>query len=170
MPCRYGQQWEWDRVTFKVWHPEEGTNFELEYPMKPNEMSCVLEISNDRYSLWMTGDVEKYGEAEIVRRLANEKYSKSNDKEVIFMAPHHGSKTSSSVGLLEALNPSQAFAQNGHLNRYGHPHPTVTQRYQDLNIPFYQTPKTGAQIWSFGSRAISKIDWRFQEARIWHRK
>jgi len=170
LPCRYGQQWEWDRVTFKVWHPEEGTNFELEYPMKPNEMSCVLEISNDRYSLWMTGDVEKYGEAEIVRRLANEEYSKSNDKEVIFMAPHHGSKTSSSVGLLEALNPSQAFAQNGHLNRYGHPHPTVTQRYQDLNIPFYQTPKTGAQIWSFGLSAISKIDWRFQEARIWHRK
>jgi competence protein ComEC len=136
-------------------------------------MSCVLEISNDRYSLWMTGDVEKYGEAEIVRRLANEKYSKSNDKEVIFMAPHHGSKTSSSVGLLEALNPSQAFAQNGHLNRYGHPHPTVTQRYQDLNIPFYQTPKTGAQIWDFlftSDLWIKPYYYRDSAKKIWRRK
>ncbi|MBT8564455.1 DNA internalization-related competence protein ComEC/Rec2 [Polynucleobacter paneuropaeus] len=170
LPCRYGQQWEWDIVTFKVWHPDEYTNFDLEYPMKPNEMSCVLEISNDRYSFWMTGDVEKYGEAEIVSRLVNEEYSKNNYKEVIFMAPHHGSKTSSSVGLLEALNPSQAFAQNGHLNRYGHPHPAVTQRYQDLNVPFYQTPKTGAQIWDFKSHGFSKIDWRHREKRIWHRK
>jgi len=86
------------------------------------------------------------------------------------MAPHHGSKTSSSMDLLEALNPHQAFAQNGHLNRYGHPHPTVTQRYQDVGIPFYQTPKTGAQIWDFKSHDFSRHDWRHREKKIWHRK
>jgi len=170
LPCRYGQQWEWDGVLFRVWHPDTSTNFDKTYPMKPNEMSCVIEVSNDLYSFWMTGDVEKYGEAEIVNRLINDQYSQNNAKEIIFMAPHHGSKTSSSMGLLEALNPHQAFAQNGHLNRYGHPHPTVTQRYQDVGIPFYQTPKTGAQIWDFKSHDFSRHDWRYREKKIWHRK
>ena len=88
------------------------------------------------------------------------------------MAPHHGSKTSSSIGLLETLNPHQAFAQNGHLNRYGHPHPTVTQRYQDLGIPFYKTPETGAQIWDFKFKAqggISHYPVRSSNRRLWHR-
>ena len=154
LPCRYGQQWEWDGVLFRVWHPNTKTNFDKTYPMKPNEMSCVIEVSNDLYSFWMTGDVEKYGEAEIVNRLINDPYSQDNHKVIIFMAPHHGSKTSSSMDLLEALNPHQAFAQNGHLNRYGHPHPTVTRRYQDLGISFYQTPRTGAQIWDFHQRKL----------------
>ena len=154
LPCRYGQQWEWDGVLFRVWHPDTSTNFDKTYPMKPNEMSCVIEVSNDLYSFWMTGDVEKYGEAEIVNRLINDQYSQDNHKVIIFMAPHHGSKTSSSMDLLEALNPHQAFAQNGHLNRYGHPHPTVTRRYQDLGISFYQTPRTGAQIWDFHQRKL----------------
>ena len=170
LPCRYGQQWEWDGVLFRVWHPDTSTNFDKTYPMKPNEMSCVIEVSNDLYSFWMTGDVEKYGETEIVNRLISDQYSQDNAKGVIFMAPHHGSKTSSSMGLLEALNPHQAFAQNGHLNRYGHPHPTVTQRYQDVGIPFYQTPKTGAQIWDFKSHDFSRHDWRHREKKIWHRK
>jgi competence protein ComEC len=170
LPCRYGQQWEWDGVLFRVWHPDEQTNFAKTYPMKPNEMSCVVEVSNDRYSFWMTGDVEKYGEAEMRNRLTDDQYSQGNDKEVILMAPHHGSKTSSSISLLEAINPHQAFAQNGHLNRYGHPHPTVTKRYQDLGIPFYQTSETGAQIWDFKSNRLLKINWRHREKRIWHRK
>ena len=103
-------------------------------------------------------------------RLTDDQYSQGKAREVIFMAPHHGSKTSSSVGLLESLNPSQAFAQNGYLNRYGHPHPTVIRRYQDMGIPFYQTPESGAQIWDFKSNRFSKIDWRHREKRIWHRK
>jgi len=172
LPCRYGQQWEWDGVLFRVWHPDAKTNFDKTHLMKPNEMSCVIEVSNDLYSFWMTGDVEKYGEAEMVNRLINDQYSQDNAKEIIFMAPHHGSKTSSSIGLLETLNPHQAFAQNGHLNRYGHPHPTVTQRYQYLGIPFYQTPETGAQIWDFKFKAqggISHYPVRSSNRRLWHR-
>lgn len=88
------------------------------------------------------------------------------------MAPHHGSKTSSSQELLSALSPNEAFAQNGYRNRYGHPHPTVTARYQSMNIPFYQTPATGAQVWSFYK--VNKLNEEplFQRRylqRLWHR-
>lgn len=170
IPCRYGQSWIWDGVEFLIWHPHEETVFENQYPGKPNEMSCVLEVRNQQASFWLTGDVEKQGETEMTERLNTEMMKTIGDRELIFMAPHHGSKTSSSIELLKKLEPDQAFAQNGYRNRYGHPHPTVSARYEDLEIPFYQTPKTGAQIWLSKNNKISSTQfWRHDIKRLWHR-
>ena len=172
LPCRFGQHWVWDGVEFYIWHPHEETNFELQYPGKPNEMSCVLEVRNKTTSFWLTGDVERQGEAEMVERLNQSALQDLQDKDLIFMAPHHGSKTSSSEELLKRLSPDQAFAQNGYRNRYGHPHPTVTARYRALDIPFYQSPNTGAQIWTFthkGEASKKLVFWRGEVKRLWHR-
>ena len=172
IPCRFGQQWSWDGVDFHIWHPHEDTLFEEQETRKPNEMSCVLEVRNHDTSFWLTGDVEKQGEADITARLDQFVLNDLKDKKLIFMAPHHGSKTSSSQELLIALNPDEAFAQNGYRNRYGHPHPTVTARYQGMNIPFYQTPDTGAQVWTFYNKSNSHsrpIFLREDFQRLWHR-
>jgi competence protein ComEC len=172
IPCRFGQQWSWDGVDFYIWHPHELTVFEDQHPRKPNEVSCVLEVRNQATSFWLTGDVEKQGETEIIERLTPTALNHLKDKNLIFMAPHHGSKTSSSQELLTTLSPDEAFAQNGYRNRYGHPHPTVTARYQGMNIPFHQTPVTGAQVWSFYNvNKLNEKPW-FQRRylqRLWHR-
>jgi len=172
IPCRYGQYWVWDEVEFYIWHPHAETLFAPTQDGKPNEMSCVLEVRNQATSFWLTGDVEKQGEADISTRLNLENLRALEDKALIFMAPHHGSKTSSSIELLNKLKPDQAFAQNGYRNRYGHPHPTVTARYEGLGIPFYQTPQTGAQIWTFhaqDTKAVNPVFWRYSGKRLWHR-
>ena len=172
IPCRFGQQWSWDGVDFHIWHPHEHTNFEDRHPRKPNEVSCVLEVRNQTTSFWLTGDVEKQGEAEITERLTQKALNHLRNKNLIFMAPHHGSKTSSSQELLTALSPDEAFAQNGYRNRYGHPHSSVTARYQSMNIPFYQTPNTGAQVWSFyNANKLNKapLFQRGYSQRLWHR-
>ena len=170
IPCRFGQRWIWDGVEFLIWHPHEETVFAEHYPGKPNEMSCVLEVRNHQSSLWLTGDVERQGEAEITERLDVLMLKDIGDRQLIFMAPHHGSKTSSSLGLLKRLEPDQAFAQNGYRNRYGHPHPDVTARYQALGIPFYQTPETGAQTWLFKKNIKASTQfWRQDIKRLWHR-
>jgi competence protein ComEC len=170
IPCRFGQRWEWDGVEFVVWHPHEETLFADQYPSKPNEMSCVLEVRNQQSSLWLTGDVEKQGEHEIIERLDSAMLREIGARELIFMAPHHGSKTSSSLALLKRLEPDQAFAQNGYRNRYGHPHPDVTARYKSLKIPFYQTPETGAQTWLFKNNAKSSTQFlRHDIKQLWHR-
>jgi competence protein ComEC len=170
IPCRFGQYWIWDDVEFIIWHPHEETLFEDGYSRKPNEMSCVLEVRNRQASFWLTGDVERQGEAEVVERFDQARLLGMSQKQLIFMAPHHGSKTSSSLELLQTLRPDQAFAQNGYRNRYGHPHPAVSARYQDLNIPFYQTPITGAQIWTFKQNVKSSTQfWRHDIKHLWHR-
>ncbi len=173
IPCRFGQKWIWNGVEFHIWHPHEYTIFEDQHPRKPNEVSCVLEVRNQATSFWLTGDVEKQGEAEITDRLDQAALKRLQDKRLIFMAPHHGSKTSSSAELLTRLIPDEAFAQNGYRNRYGHPHPTVTARYQAMNIPFYQTPETGAQVWTFevnpGIKTVETLFWRLYAKRLWHR-
>ena len=170
IPCRYGQYWIWDEVEFYIWHPHENFLFENEFSSKPNEMSCVLEVRNRQTSFWLTGDVEKQGEEQIVDRLTQSMLHQIGERELIFMAPHHGSKTSSSEALLKRLRPDLAFAQNGYRNRYGHPHPTVIARYEALDIPFLQTPRTGAQVWRFdGSKALP-LFWRAQGRRLWHRE
>lgn len=172
-PCRYGQYWIWDEVEFYIWHPHEEADFTQASSGKPNEMSCVLEVRNKTTSFWLTGDVEKQGEVDITTRLNQENLYTLQDKELILMVPHHGSKTSSSIDLLNKLSPDQAFAQNGYRNRYGHSHPSVTARYESLGIPFYQTPATGMQTWQFGLDGSKTGSYRFlrkEGARIWHRK
>ena len=172
LPCRFGQYWVWDEVEFYIWHPHENTLFQENYNMKPNEMSCVLEIRNATTSFWLTGDVEKHGESEIIARLTSRTLHPMRDKTLVFMAPHHGSKTSSSTELLQILSPDIAFAQNAYKNRYGHPHPKVVARYADLNIPFLQTSLTGAQIWTghqqFNFQQRPSF-WRESNQRLWHR-
>ena len=170
MPCRFGQRWVWDGVEFVIWHPHEETVFADQYSGKPNEMSCVLEVRNQGSSLWLTGDVEKQGEAEIMERLNTAMLREIGNRDLIFMAPHHGSKTSSSMDLLKRLDPDEAFAQNGYRNRYGHPHPDVIARYRNLGIPFYQTPETGAQTWLFKNNAQFSTQFlRHDIKRLWHR-
>ena len=47
----------------------------------------------------------------------------------------------------------------------------VRARYQDLGIPFLQTPNTGAQLWRFGKTPGQKNTptlLREDRRRIWH--
>jgi competence protein ComEC len=174
LPCRYGQYWQWDEVEFRIWHPSEITTFDSsEYRGKPNEMSCVLEVRNAQTSLWLTGDVEKRAEAEMLDRLKQPEFVGFDlvtlaNRSLIFMAPHHGSKTSSSLDLLRLLSPDAAFAQNGYRNRYGHPHPLVSARYQALEIPLTNTPSTGMQTWIARRNQLETKFMRNKVRRLWH--
>jgi competence protein ComEC len=167
LPCRYGQEWIWDGIYFKVWHPSEELTFEQQtHRRKPNENSCVLEVRNSVASFWLTGDIEKLGEHEHAQRIRAINYQ--GPDQVILMAPHHGSKTSSSKDWLETLKPTIAFAQYGYLNRYGHPHKNIRDRYHELEIPFLGTSTTGGQIWNVSNQELHVELLRQTRKRLWH--
>jgi len=87
----------------------------------PNDNSIVLRIDHGRRSFLFTGDIEAHAEQAIVA-------SRVNLDADVLKVPHHGSRTSSSQGLLDAASPSIAIVSAGAFNRYGHPHREVWER------------------------------------------
>ena len=130
--CREGQGWEW-----------EGVHFEMLYPFKVaryqgNNSSCVMKITVGKGSVLLTGDIEKPVEAQLVEREAAILHA------TILVAPHHGSRTSSSQAFLRAVSPRVVLFSTGYYNRYHLPHPTVLKRYEKEGIRAYNTAFQGA--------------------------
>jgi competence protein ComEC len=65
---------------------------------------------------------------------------------VILKAPHHGSATSSSEALLAKLHPSMVVYSAGRGNPFGHPAPSVVQRYWRAGAVAFRTDEDGAVI------------------------
>ena len=164
LPCQTGQEWWWDGVLFKVWHPQSDMTFaSREHSGKPNALSCVIEVRNQAYSFWLTGDVERGGELSI-----SDNYIPLPDLMAVMLMPHHGSATSSAPIFLDAITPRWAVVQAGYRNRYRHPNDKVVQRYIAREIPILETVKTGAQIWEFKDHSHTQSYWRDLQRRTWH--
>jgi competence protein ComEC len=171
-PCQYGDRWAWDGVEFIVWHPDSRVTFESRFHEgRPNELSCVIEVRNKHYSFWLTGDIEKFGENEVVGRLAQDLRAEEalSSRKKVLMAPHHGSKTSSSLSFINLIDPDWVFAQTGFKNRYNHPHPAIFLRYENFGINLLNTSLTGAQIWNFEGQKMDLEHLRNSDRRVWHR-
>ncbi len=135
--CVAGTQWTWDGVDFAFLFP---TDADYLVPGSPNARSCVLRISNGRQTALLLGDLEQAQEALLLQRGINLKAD-------LLLVPHHGSRTSSSAALLDAVQPQWALVQSGYRNRFGHPAPDVMQRYQERHILVRDSPHCGAMTW-----------------------
>jgi len=139
-PCHAGQQWNWDGVVFRLLHPPVKTG------LRRNDRSCVLQVEAGGQRLLLSGDVEKAAERELVREYGNDLWAE------ILVAPHHGSKTSSTAAFIDAVSPRYVLFPVGYRNRYGFPHPTVLTRYRVRQIRAYQTSETGAIRFTLGGK------------------
>lgn len=100
-----------------------------------NDLSLVLLLNYYDENILFTGDIEKTGEQSLIKSL---------NADIDFLkVPHHGSKTSSSIDLLESTKPKVGFISVGRNNSFGHPHFDVINRYEDNNIKLYRTDQLG---------------------------
>jgi len=120
-----------------------GAYLEIIYPInseseqtKTNNNSIISRLTYGENQVLFTGDTE----AKIEKELAARKIDIDAD---FLKVPHHGSKTSTTEELLEAVTPEAAFMQVGVDNRYGHPHPTVLERLESRGIKYYRTDTDG---------------------------
>lgn len=161
--CTAGQSWQWDGVRFEVlWPtPQSYQNTKL----SDNNRSCVIKISGLYGSILLSGDIEK--EVEELLLEANPDQLLSD----MLVAPHHGSKTSSTQSFIQAVAPKQVVMTVGYLNRYKHPKPQVVARYENADALVYRSDHHGALTVCLCQNALQEPQsWRLARPRYWQDK
>ncbi|WP_460141123.1 DNA internalization-related competence protein ComEC/Rec2 [Pseudomonas sp. S2_E01] len=127
--CESGQRWDWDGVSFQLWQWAEAAG--------SNQKSCVLQVEANGERLLLTGDIDVPAE----RALLDSPLAVPTDW---LQSPHHGSRSSSSMALLAALQPKSVLISRGNGNSFGHPHPTVMARYRKRGMTVHDSAEQGA--------------------------
>lgn len=115
-PCREGQKWEWDGVTFEMLHPDGGA-------WSSNNGGCVLRIESGAYAALLPADIEKKAEL----RLLNDKPTSLQAD--VLLAPHHGSRSSSTEDFVDTVQPRWVIYSAAWHSQFHHPTPSVVARY-----------------------------------------
>ncbi|WP_027468914.1 DNA internalization-related competence protein ComEC/Rec2 [Deefgea rivuli] len=151
--CQTGQHWDWDGVQFALlWlRPDYSARDD-------NAKGCVLRISNRWHSLLIPADIGRLEEGELL--------AAGLPATDIVIAPHHGSKNSSSDAFVSALQPQYAVFSAGFMNHFQHPRPEVEARYAAAGAALLRTDQMGAirfvvgeQIQVQQQRAIAPRYW-----------
>ncbi len=127
--CESGRQWQWDGVNFTVWRWADAR--------ESNPSSCVLLVEAGGERLVLGGDIDAAAERALVA-------SGMDVSAHWLQSPHHGSRTSSSQLLLDAMQPRGALVSRGYGNSFGHPHPQVVERYRTQGIEVHDNALHGA--------------------------
>ncbi|UOA08963.1 DNA internalization-related competence protein ComEC/Rec2 [Methylobacter sp. S3L5C] len=129
--CATGQSWEWDSVRFTLLSPQHPF-------VSENDNSCVLKIQSKQGAVLLTSDIEAAAESWLVETYGNKL------KADILIAPHHGSKTSSTLSFLQAVQPDYVLISSGYRNQFGHPHQDVLAHYQRIKAKWFNSADSGA--------------------------
>lgn len=105
----------------------------------PNNNSLVVRTSWQGTSVLFTGDVAAPAEAQLVA-----KHGADGLRSTILLVPHHGSGSSSTSGLLQAVQPAEGIIPVGWQNRFRFPHDGVIERLSEENIRIWRTDRCGA--------------------------
>lgn len=102
-----------------------------------NNNSLVCKLVYKRFSILFTGDIEEIAEKAIIVKYKNQL------KATVLKVAHHGSKTSSTIDFINAVNPKYALIGVGKDNKFGHPADITIQNLKAKNVKIYRTDEFG---------------------------
>jgi competence protein ComEC len=105
---------------------------------KSNNRSMVIGIRLGDIGILFPGDIERRAEKVVTAAWG------SRLQHRVLVAPHHGSRTSSSPDFLAWVRPQYVLISAGRGNRFGCPHPEVLTRYRDMGARILRTDTAGA--------------------------
>lgn len=106
-----------------------------------NDNSLVLRIELGQRAALLTGDAERWAEAQLIGRHPD---GLAAD---FLKVGHHGSRTSSSPELIARVRPSVATISCGVRNRFGHPHAETLHTLEQFGVQALRLDRTGAVEW-----------------------
>ena len=161
LKCFAGQHWQWDGVSFEVLYPS-WQSYDDE-SLSDNNRSCVVKVTSQFGSILLTGDIEEMAETRLLEANIDKVHSD------VLVAPHHGSKTSSTIALVQAVGAKHIIFTVGYLNRFKHPKPMIEKRYEESGAWLYRSDYNGALLIDFTPKTNLQIQaWRQAQPRYWH--
>lgn len=158
--CARGQAWRWDGVEMDMLAPEPDSY--SDDSIADNDRSCVLRVRSASGSILLAGDIERDAEAELVSSQTEALAA------TVLIAPHHGSRTSSTEPFLDAVRPRLTIFTVGYRNRYGHPKRDIVARYIARNSNLLRTDQDGAIELRFQDGRVAINTARRSQRRYWH--
>lgn len=158
--CRAGQSWRWDDVEFRILHPADSRQ------KNNNNHSCVLAISYLDQVILLPGDIDASVEHQLLPQL--EQMTADKKQVALLIAPHHGSKTSSSKQFLAVIRPQQVVFSAAYRHHFGHPAEPVVQRYLMQGSTVWNTAEQGALTFRWQDNGeFSTTSQRTEARRYW---
>jgi competence protein ComEC len=102
-----------------------------------NRLSLVLHLRYKQISFLFPGDIDREAEERILTL-------PGLGSTQVLLVPHHGSRSSSTLSLLETLRPQMAVFSVGFGNPFRFPSPQVLEQYRRLDVKTYRTDLDGA--------------------------
>jgi len=158
--CIAGRSWEWDGIRFELLHPVAGS-YALT-GIRDNDRSCVLRINTRAGAILIPGDIERRAELELLQRDPRMLAAR------VLIAPHQGSRTSSTPDFVAAVSPEHVIFPAGYRNRFGHPHQDVVRRYLATGSHVYRTAEDGAVLIRVRAGDLQLERYRQSRRRYWH--
>jgi len=114
-----------------------------------NENSIVLKLTHGSTSFLLTGDAEDDQEAYLVDEYGDQL------RATVLKAGHHGSASSTSNELLDAVQPEAVVISSAYDSQYGHPSERVLERLADRSPSTYWTATHGDIVLVSDGRGVS---------------
>ncbi|WGL17182.1 DNA internalization-related competence protein ComEC/Rec2 [Microbulbifer bruguierae] len=127
-----------------------------------NDHSCVALLTWRSVRILLTGDISRKAEKQLVKNFPD------FEPVDVLIAPHHGSRTSSSPDLIHWASPRNAVFSAGFRHHFGHPHPDVVRRFTQSGIHLFNTADLGAIafLWS-QNRGQPRLQCARAAGRFW---
>lgn len=128
--CYRGAHWRWQGLDFSVLWPQPGDTG------RDNNHSCVIAISDGRWRLLLTGDLETAAELKLIP------LGGSGLQADVLQVGHHGSRTSSSPPWLRAVHGRAALASAARYSAWRLPAKAVRERFQHGGYQWWDTAES----------------------------
>lgn len=123
----------------------------------PNNSSIGLVLRNGDDTFLFTGDAEEEAEYDIL----------ANGLDIdcdVYKAGHHGSKTSNTKELLEAVSPEYVVVSCEEGNSYGHPHAGAMNSFRSMGMKLFRTDEQGSIVATSNG---TEITWNCAPSDSW---
>ncbi len=126
--CRAGEYRFYD-LTIIVSEPAQ-------HLITDNDNSCVVRISDGRFSVLLPGDISTKREEQLIKQ-------QSVLKSTVLLSPHHGSNTSSTDTFIRAVAPEVVIHSTAYKGQWQFPRTEVLARYATQHALQYTTAEKG---------------------------